>query len=81
MPQSEQAEPKRNFLNLSLLQLSGPSVELYRQAHRVCSLERKPNPKTMQQPATDLKGSSRVGMEMKFGKCSASVRSEKAFVR
>jgi len=44
LTQSELAELRRN-----LTLLSGPSVEdFYRQAHKDCSLERKPGPKAMQ---------------------------------
>jgi len=49
--ESELAELRRN---LSLL--SGPSVEdFYRQAHKECSLERKPEPKAIQRLVTAWK--------------------------
>jgi len=51
LTQSELAELRRN-----LTLLSGPSVEdFYRQAHKDCSLERKPGPKAMQSLVTAWK--------------------------
>ena len=51
LTESELAELKRN-----LLLLSGPSVQnFYRDAHKECSLEQKPNPKAMQRLVTAWK--------------------------
>ena len=51
LTESELAELKRN-----LLLLSGSSVEsFYRDSHRECSLERKPNPKAIQRLVTAWK--------------------------
>jgi len=51
LTESELAELKRN-----LLLLSGSGVEnFYRDAHKECSLERKPNPKAIQRLVTAWK--------------------------
>jgi len=51
LTESELAELKRN-----LLLLSGSSVQtFYRDAHKECSLEHKPNPKAMQRLVTAWK--------------------------
>jgi hypothetical protein len=57
LTESELAELKRN-----LLLLSGPGVEnFYRDAHKECSLEHKPNPKAMQRLVTAWKVLRRWG--------------------
>ena len=57
LTESELAELKRN-----LLLLSGPSVEnFYRDAHKECSLEHKPNPKAIQRLVTAWKVLRRWG--------------------
>jgi hypothetical protein len=57
LTESELAELKRN-----LLLLSGHGVEnFYRDAHRECSLEHKPNPKAMQRLVTAWKVLRRWG--------------------
>jgi hypothetical protein len=51
LTEAKLAEVKRN-----LLLLSGSGVmNFYRDAHRACSLERKPNPKAIQQLVTAWK--------------------------
>lgn len=49
-------QPEVEELKRNLLLLSGSSVEsFYRDAHKECSLERKPNPKAIQRLVTAWK--------------------------